>query len=144
MGQIHADIELINGIDMGNAQRGDLDPDEIHKINVDALVDTGSLFMVINENIQEYLRLPVVDYRPMQLASEHMLKCPVVAPLVVRYKGETAHCSAVVMPDDAEPLLGAIPLEEMNIIIDPQRQELVPNPRHRLCVGLRPVGKLKL
>lgn len=137
MGQIHADIELINGVDMGNAHRGRLDPDEIRKISVNALVDTGSLRMVINENIQEYLQLPVVDYRPLHLASGKVLECPVVAPLMIRYKDETTHCSAIVMPDDAEPLLGAIPLEEMNIIIDPQRQELIPNPRHRLCVGLR-------
>lgn len=122
---------------MGNAQHGQLDPDEIRKISVNALVDAGSLLMVINENIQDCLQLPVVDSRPLQLASGEILECPVVAPLIVRYKNETAHCSAIVMPDDAEPLLGAIPLEEMNIIIDPQRQELIPNPRHRLCVGLR-------
>jgi len=50
-------FELINGDDLAYVRRGDMDPDEVRRINVSALVDTGSVFMVINENIQDYLRL---------------------------------------------------------------------------------------
>jgi clan AA aspartic protease len=137
MGQIHASIELINEVDVENARRGQMDIDEIRKITVSALVDTGALLMAINENIQEYLQLPVVDARRVQLANGQVLNCDVVAPLLVRFKEHTAHCSAVVLPDNAEPLLGAIPLEEMNVIIDPQRQELIPNPQYIRLSGFR-------
>jgi clan AA aspartic protease len=129
LGHIHVDIELINEEDMGMARRSLMDPDDIRKITVSALVDTGALMMSINENIQEYLQLPIVETRRLELANGKMLECPIGAPLVVRFKDHTAHCSAVILPGNSEPLLGAIPLEETNVIIDPQRQELVPSPR---------------
>jgi hypothetical protein len=43
------------------------------------------------------------------------------------------------MPGDSEPLLGAIPMEDMRVIIDPNRQELTANPKPAPLVGLRPV-----
>jgi clan AA aspartic protease len=129
MGHIHASIELINATDLELARRGQMDPDDVRKITVNAMVDTGALMMAINENIQEYLQLPIVETRRLDLANGKILECPIGAPLIVRFKNHTAHCSAVILPGDSEPLLGAIPLEEMNVIIDPQRQELVDSPR---------------
>jgi clan AA aspartic protease len=129
MGHIHVDIELINEGDMLMARRSLMDIDDVRKITVSALVDTGALMMAINENIQEYLQLPIVETRLLELANGKMLECPIGAPLTVRFKDHTAYCSAVILPGDSEPLLGAIPLEEMNVIIDPQRQELVDSPR---------------
>ena len=128
VGHIYADIELINEGDIEMARRSLMHIDDVRKITVSALVDTGALLMAINENIQEYLQLPIVETRPLELANGKMLECPIGAPLMVRFKDHTAHCSAVILPGDSEPLLGAIPLEEMNVIIDPQRQELVPSP----------------
>lgn len=39
-------------------------------------------------------------------------------------------CNAMVLPGDAEPLLGAISLEDMDVLIHPLRQELIVNPDH--------------
>ena len=139
MGLIYVEIDLINLIDKENARRGILDPDEVKKIGVSALVDTGALNMTINENIQEYLQLPVIGKRHSQLANGKVLEHDVVGGLEVRYKNHTSHCTAVVMPGDSEPLLGAIPMEDMRIIIDPERQELTANPKPAPLVGLRPV-----
>jgi len=125
MGQIHASITLVNPFDVEDARRLIIDPEEIRSINVSALVDTGSLFMVINENIQQYLQLPVTGHQRVELANGKVLEGPVVGPLLVRCMGVMAHCGAIVMPDDSEPLLGAIPLEEMNLVIDVNRLELI-------------------
>lgn len=81
--------------------------------------------MVINENIQQYLQLPVTGHQRSVLANGKIMEGPVVGPLMVRCMGVMAHCSAIVMPDDSEPLLGAIPLEEMNLVIDVNRLELI-------------------
>lgn len=129
VGHIHASIELVNEGDMEMVRRSLMDPDDVRKITVSALVDTGALMMAINENIQEYLQLPIAETRRLELANGKIMECPIGAPLIVRFKDHTAHCSAVILPGDSEPLLGAIPLEEMNVIIDPQRQELVDSPR---------------
>jgi hypothetical protein len=66
---IYAEIELINGGDLEVVRRGYLDKDEVKRMWVTALVDTGSYMLSINENIQEQLQLPVVEKRKAQLAN---------------------------------------------------------------------------
>ena len=130
MGLVYADIELINGEDLGLARRGYMDHDEVKRMRISALVDTGSYMLAINENIQEQLQLPVVEKRKAQLANGHIVECDVVAPVEIRFKNRRSSCSAMVLPGDAEPLLGAIPLEDMDVLIHPLRQELIVNPDH--------------
>jgi clan AA aspartic protease len=130
MGLVYADIELINGGDLELARRGYIDKDEVKRMWVNALVDTGSYMLAINENIQEQLQLPVVEKRKAQLANGHIVEYDVVAPVEIRFKNRQTTCRAMVLPGDSEPLLGAIPLEDMDVLIHPQRQELIVNPDH--------------
>ncbi len=128
MGLIYADIELINSEDIGLARRHLIDQDEIKKIHVNMLVDTGSYMLAINENMQAYLQLPVVDKRKARLANEQSIECDVVGPIDIRFKNRSTTCRAMVLPGDAEPLLGSIPLEDLDVVINPLRQELTVNP----------------
>ena len=130
MGLVYADIELINGGDLEMARRGYMDQDEVKRMRINALVDTGSYMLAINENIQEQLQLPVVEKRKAQMANGHIVECDVVAPVEIRFKNRRSSCSAMVLPGDSEPLLGAIPREDMDVLIHPLRQELVVNPDH--------------
>ncbi|MEO7530179.1 MAG: hypothetical protein ABIS69_02170 [Sediminibacterium sp.] len=128
MGLIYADIEIINSEELGMARRGFIDIDEIKRIHINMLVDTGSYMLAINENIQAYLQLPFITTRSARLANENSIECDVVGPVLLRFKNRTATCNAIVLPGNAEPLLGAIPLEEMDVVINPIRQELTVNP----------------
>lgn len=130
MGLIYAEIELINGDDLALVRRHIIGEEEIKRMWVTALVDTGSFMMAINENIQEQLQLAVVETRKAQLANGQIVECEVVAPLEVRFKNRQTTCRAIVLPGDAEVLLGAIPIEDMDILIHPTRQELIVNPDH--------------
>lgn len=130
MGLVYAEIELINGDDLALVRRNIIGEEEIKRMRVTALVDTGSLNLAINENIQEQLQLPVVEKRKAQLANGTIVECEVVAPVELRFKNRRSTCSAMVLPGDSEPLLGAIPLEDMDVLIHPQRQELIVNPDH--------------
>lgn len=130
MGHVYADIELINTTDLELARRHLMDKDEIRSIKVCALVDTGALMLAINENIQEYLQLPVVGKKTGQLANGDIIECDVVAPVEVRFKNRETTCRAMVLPGDSEPLLGSIPLEDMDVLIHPARLELIVNPEH--------------
>src|SRR5438552_44470 len=112
MGLIYADIEIINGEDIALARRHIIGEDEIRHMTISALVDTGSYMLAINENILEQLQLPVVEKRKAQLANGHILECDVVAPVELRFKNRRCTCSAIVLPGDSEPLLGAIPMED--------------------------------
>lgn len=130
MGLIYAEIELINSDDLALVRRKIIGEDEIKKMRVSALVDTGSLMLCINENIQEQLQLPVIERRKAQMANGTIVECDVVSPIDVRFKNRQTSCRAMVLPGDSEPLLGAIPLEDMDVLIHPQRQELIVNPDH--------------
>lgn len=130
MGLVYADMEIINGGDLELARRGFIDQDEVKRIFVNLLVDTGSYMLAINEAIQEQLQLPVVEKKRARLADGSVIECNVVSPVELRFKNRRSVCSALVLPGNTEPLLGAIPLEEMDVLIHPLRQELIVNPEH--------------
>lgn len=128
MGYVHAEVELINGEDIGNARCHLIGEEEIRRMRVTMLVDSGSFMMAINENIQAYLGLPLKEKkRPIQLANGEVVQLDVVGPIDVKFGNRMATCSAFVLPGDSEPLLGAIPMEEMDVLIHPNRRELVVN-----------------
>ena len=130
MGLVYADIELINGEDLVLVRRHLMDAEEVKKIHLNILVDTGSYMLCINESIQEQLQLPVVDSKKAQTADNRIIDCPVVDQVQLRFKNRQWSGRAMVLPGEAEPLLGAIPLEEMDVLIHPLRNELIVNPEH--------------
>jgi len=130
MGVVYAEMELVNGEDLILARRNFIGEDEIKSMYANMLVDTDSVYMCINENIQEQLKLPVLEQRKGQLANGHIVEYDVVGPVEVRFKNRRCSVNAMVLPGDNEPLLGAIPLEDMDVLIHPYRQELIVNPDH--------------
>jgi clan AA aspartic protease len=130
MGLIYADVELINGEDITLAKHHIIGEEEIKRLHISMLVDTGSIMLAINESIQQQLQLPIVEKKKAQLANGQIVECDVVTQIVLKFKNRRVLCSAMVLPGDSEPLLGAIPLEEMDVLIHPQRQELIVNPEH--------------
>lgn len=147
MGFVYATIELINGRELANVRYGLMDQDLVKRLPVEMLVDTGSISMCINETICEALNLSVdiVDKRKFSLADGSIIECPLVGPIEVRFKNRSCVVSAVVLPGDTECLLGAIPLEAMDVLIDPNRRELIVNPEHPdyAVLALRSVFRLR-
>lgn len=130
MGLVYAEIELINGYDLENARRNIIGEEEVKRMRINMLADSGAYMMGINETIQEQLDLPFIEKRKAVLADGSVQEYDVVGPIHVKFKNRTAICSAMVLKGDTEPLLGAIPMEEMDVLIHPQRQELIVNPEH--------------
>jgi clan AA aspartic protease len=137
MGVVYADIELINEEDAGLARRNMIGAEEIRRMHLNMLVDSGAFMMAINESIQSQLGFPFIDKRKVQLASGQVVEYDVVGPIDVRFSNRRAVCSAFVLPGVSEPLLGAIPMEEMDVLIHSKRQELVVNPKHPYHAVLR-------
>lgn len=130
MGLTYADIELINADDLAFARRNIIGEDEVKRMRVEMLVNTGALMLCINESIQEQLQFPVSEKRKAETADGRIVECDVVSSVEVRFKNRATTCRAMVLPGSSEPLLGAIPLEDMDVLIHPQRQELIVNPEH--------------
>ena len=53
-----------------------------------------------------------------------------VGPIEVRFKNRRCVVDAMVLPGDNELLLGAIPLEDMDVLVNPYRRGLIVNPEH--------------
>ncbi|MCU0321155.1 MAG: clan AA aspartic protease [Chitinophagaceae bacterium] len=130
MGLVYADIQLINGEDIALVNRNIIGEDEVKSMWINMLVDTGSYMLAINESIQEQLQFPIVEKRKAQLADGSIVECDVVSHVELKFKNRRTMCNAMVLPGNNEPLLGAIPLEDMDVLIHPLRQELIVNPEH--------------
>jgi clan AA aspartic protease len=130
MGLVYADIEIINGGDLEMARRNIIGEEEIKRMPLNILVDTGSYYLCINETIQEQLDLPVKEKRKGQLADGSVVEYDVVGPIELKFKNRRCNVDAMVLPGDSEPLLGAIPMEDMDVLVHPLRQELIVNPDH--------------
>jgi clan AA aspartic protease len=130
MGLIYANIELINGEDIVLARHHHIGIDEIKRLNVNMLVDTGSEYMCINETIQQQLDLPVLEKRRGVLANGSVVEYDVVGPIEVRFENRRCSVDAMVIPGNNEPLLGAIPMEDMDVLIHPHKRQLMVNPEH--------------
>lgn len=130
MGLTYADIELINANDVALAQRHFIGQEEVKRIPLNILVDTGAYNLCINETIQAQLGLSLVEKRKGQLANGSIAEYDFVGPVIVKFENRQTVCNALVLQGDNEPLLGAIPLEDMDVLIHPIRQELIVNPEH--------------
>lgn len=130
MGLVYADVLLINGEDLILARKHIIGEDEIKQMTVKMLADSGAYMMAINETVQGQLQLPVIEKRNAQMADGRVVEYDVVGPVEVRFENRQCTCRALVLPGDNEPLLGAIPMEDMDVLIHPLRQELVVNPEH--------------
>lgn len=130
MGLVHAEIELINGDDLAMVRRHMMDEDEVRRMYVTMLVDSGAYNLCINEVIQEQLQFPIVEKRKAQLANGSIEEYDVVDNVQVRFKNRATTCRAMVLPGETGPLFGAIPMEDMDLIIHPLKQELLVNPAH--------------
>lgn len=130
MGLVYAEIELINNGDLEMVRRNLMYQDEVKRMTVTALVDTGSYMLWINESIQEQLQLPVVEKRKAETADGRIVELDVVTNVELKFKNRRTLCNAMVLQGDSEVLIGAIPLEDMDVLVHPLRQELIVNPDH--------------
>lgn len=128
MGKIYADIELTNTDDIALYRRGHIGEEEIRKMTVRMLVDSGAYNLSINENIMSQLGLEKINEQVFELADGTHKTFDVVGPVEVRFKNRDTTARAVLLPGNAEPLLGQIPMEDMDVVIFPREERLDVNP----------------
>jgi len=130
MGLVYAEIDLINGGEIYLQRQGLLDEESVKQVRVVALVDSGAYNLCINETVRAQLDLPFIQKQFGTLADETLIEGDVIGPVEVRFENRSTTVRAIVLPGDAEILLGSIPLEDMDVLIDPKQRKLVVNPKH--------------
>ena len=124
MGLVHAEITLKNAVDVGACRRRFIKETEIRQATVRATVDTGAMTLVINEQLRRQLGLGVVGRKQATLANNVKETVQIAEAVEVRWKNRSMVCRPWVV-GSGRILLGAIPLENMDLIVDPAGQELV-------------------
>jgi clan AA aspartic protease len=122
MSIVYTEITLRNKVDEANAKQGFIKEDEIRQMTTQAIVDTGAWTIVINEDIREKLGLLDEGYGEATLADGKKKEYPMAGPLEIRWKNRRFTCDALILPDAPDILLGAYPLEGMDLTINPQRE----------------------
>jgi len=128
MGIVYAELELSNAMDRALYRRGNLPEKEIRKIIVTALVDSGAYMMVIPDKIRLQLGLEIVGYELVEMANGVQEKVAIGEPVEVHFENRKATVDVLVVGNDV--LLGAIPMEAMDVLINPRLQKLTVNPEH--------------
>jgi len=125
MGSVFAEVTLKNGGDIVLARSGYIPKQNIRAITVTALVDTGVATLVMGEETREQLGLAIVDTHTITLAGGSKASCGITEPVELCWKDRKSSVRAWVLPGEKHVLIGVIPLEEMDLIVDPAYQTLV-------------------
>ena len=115
MGLIYTAISLSNPGDSS-----------VQVLQAQALVDSGAINLCIPMRIAEQLKLELLETREVITADAQRTSVPYVGPVQVSFANRSCYTGALVLGDSV--LLGAIPMEDMDLIINPREQKLTVNP----------------
>jgi len=101
--------------------------EHLKEIEIEALVDTGALHLCIPEHVANQLELKELYKRDVVTADGKDHICPYVGPIEIKFENRGCFTGAIVLGD--EVLLGAVPMEDMDILVSPADKKLIVNPR---------------
>jgi len=116
VGMIQADIELSNPR-----------KPKLKRLRVNALVDTGAMTICIPEHVAVQLQLSEIEKREVTTADERSHVVPYVGPIQIRFQNRTCFTGALVIGDSV--LLGAVPMEDLDLVISPSGKTITVNPK---------------
>jgi clan AA aspartic protease len=128
MGITYAEVELVSVEDLFLLRRNHISDDQVKRLKVLALVDSGASMMAVTESLKRLLDLPKVDDMQAELGDGSIVQLEVVGPVEVRFQNRRTIVNAMVVPDSADVLLSAIPMQGLDVLMDPKREQLIVNP----------------
>lgn len=99
---------------------------ELASLEMQALADPGAMHLCIPEHVALQLQLVAQEQREVTLADGSKRLIPYVGPIEVRFGNRRCYVGAMVMGD--EVLLGAIPMEDMDLVVRPMTRDVSVNP----------------
>ncbi len=115
MGIINVEVWL------SNPQKAELKP-----VRLQALVDTGAITLCIPEHVRIQLDLQELERREVTIANGKKEVVSYVGPVKITCLGRSCYAGALVLGDRV--LLGAVPMEDMDLVISPTKREVTVNP----------------
>ena len=130
MGKVITPIRVENWLDAELVAAGSR-KDKPRAVETEALVDTGAVKFYLKSSLIQQLGLRLIG----EIRSRTMSACSeprkVFAPITLEILGRSGHYEVVEVPDSLPNMVGQIPLEDMDWVVDCRSQKLVPNPEHK-------------
>lgn len=98
-------------------------------IEVDAVIDTGATLVVLPQNIVDELELRKIREVKVRYANNKTEIKSIYGVVTIEIKGRTGNFDVLAEEEGIEPLIGQIVLEELDLVVEPRTQTLMPNPR---------------
>jgi len=122
MGEVVEKFTLKNARDVGNAIAGIIRAQDVHEAAIEATVDTGATYLYINEDLREKLGLAVIRENTTQLGDGTYKSSKRTEAVEIHWKDRSASCEAVVLPGVPKFLVGVIPLEMLDLVVNPGKR----------------------
>ena len=115
MGLVYSEITLRNPVQ-----------GQLQSMTVQCLVDTGATYLVLPQHVATQLNLTPIEHREATTADGSSHEVPYAGPVQVSFEDRNCFVGAVIMGD--EVLLGAVPMEDMDLVVHPKLRKLSVNP----------------
>jgi len=130
MGKVIVAARMENLRDVLLAREGALAEDQVRAVEVsDALVDTGATYLSIPRKLIEQLGLTRFRTRTARTTAGPV-EFRMYGAVQLTVEGRESLVEVAEVPDDCPVLIGQIPLESLDFVVDPKGQKLVGNPDH--------------
>ena len=126
VGRFTVPFEVANNADRTLADRGHLPADEVRSAELAGWIDTGAAHLVLPEVVGRSLGLEPHGKMRVRFADGRSVLRDRVKNVHVTLAGRTGIFSAVLLPERVDPLIGAIVLEELDLLVDPLLNAVVP------------------
>ena len=130
MGKVIVTAIIENLFDVARVEEGMLNADQVRSVEVtDALVDTGATFLSLPTRLITQLGLRKIQTRTAR-TTNGIRQVNVFGSARLTIQGRECRVSVAEIPDDCPVMIGQIPLEDLDFVVDPARQRLIGNPDH--------------
>ena len=126
MGRFSVEVELANQKDLFRAEVGLITPEQVRRIRVRGVVDSGATRLVIPAAVAQQLGLETAGSAKVRYADGHTAERLIVKDIHLSYGGRESVFNAIVEPDRESILIGAIVLEDLDFLVDCGSQRLIP------------------
>ena len=130
MGKVTARIKVTNWLDAEMIALG-ARQEPPRSVEAEALVDTGAVKFYLKTSVIQQLGLRPVGEVQSRTMSARLETRKVFSPVALEVQGRTGRFDVVELPDSLPNIVGQIPLEDMDWVVDCKNQKLIPNPEHK-------------
>jgi predicted aspartyl protease len=126
MGRISVQVELANNLDVLKFEAGEISADQVRRVAVQGIVDSGASRLVVPQAVVDQLQLPKTGETTVRYADQRTAKRALVKSVWLQLAGRQGDFTAVVEPNRTDALVGALVLEDLDLIVDCGRQSVTP------------------